>query len=86
MQVVCLFVCLLLLESNVLSLSLSRYRIADLITQKLLKEHEDFLMPKIVLSLCIQLGLRGNWDTVIPEMTLCVCVCVCVCACACVCV
>ncbi len=37
-----------------------RYHISDLVTHKSLKEYEEFLMPKIILPLCIQLGLRGT--------------------------
>ena len=47
-----------------------RYHITDLILQKSLKDHEDFLMPKIILPLCIQLGLRGIHLSVEGNITI----------------
>lgn len=37
-----------------------RFHLSDLLYHKIIKEHEDLLLSKIVLPVCIQLGLRGG--------------------------
>ncbi len=39
-----------------------RFHLSDLLYHKIIKEHEDLLLSKIVLPVCVQLGLRSECD------------------------
>jgi len=48
------------------------YHISDLLSQRLtLKElPKDIILHKMLLPLCIQLGLRGKWDKMVVTLYL----------------
>ena len=43
---------------------------SDLLYHKIIKDHEEILMAKIVLPLCTQLGLRGKHPALLYKLPI----------------